>query len=53
MVNRKKRVTRAEDTPEAQATTEEAQAAAEEQFATADAKEADDTRLRMAALGGL
>lgn len=50
------RTTRAEDTPEAQTTPEKAKEAAEDQFAKADAAAADgsdETKLRMAALGGL
>lgn len=49
------RTTRAEDTPEAQPTKEKAQKAAEEQFDKADAAAAEgaETKLRMAALGGL
>lgn len=50
-----KRMTRAADTPEAQPTKAKAQEAAREQFAEADAAASDggETKLRMAALGGL
>jgi hypothetical protein len=50
----RKRMTRAEDTPEAQPTKVKAQQAAADQFAEADAAAADggEIKLRMAALGG-
>jgi inosine/xanthosine triphosphate pyrophosphatase family protein len=54
MAKAKTRITRSEDTAEAKVTKSAKQAAAAEQFAAADAAVVgDDTKLRMAALGGL